>query len=99
MTCAQQAGLYMNIREEYPASNHQEDEPATDTKVDGRKKGPGRGRKSNHEKKAQHDQNEVEVKKSAFCDLHTPIDVLSPRTKKAVCGSNNSGKKLVKKKI
>ena len=82
----------MNIREELapPGGNEPHEASLDDSKMDGRKK---KGRKSNMEKKSQSEHNEVEVRKSAFCDLHTPLDILnkSPYNKKNADGLGQSG--------
>lgn len=63
VTCAQQAGLYMNINEEL-----------VDQKVN---------RKKNRQKNANNSGN-IELKRRAYCDIHTPIETLSPRTRKSI---------------
>jgi bromodomain and PHD finger-containing protein 1 len=69
VTCAQSAGLYMNIKEE----TVELDETQTNQK---KKKGrPSSNQNANNSSLA-------EVRKQAFCDIHTPLDVLSPRTQK-----------------
>ena len=58
----------MNVKEECP----REDEELNEPKVDGRKK---KGRRSNMEKKNHAESEETEVRRLAFCDLHSPLDL------------------------
>ena len=68
VTCAQQAGLYMSIKEEY--SHDIEKSVTADTS---RKK---KGRQSNSNKNNQNEDSQVVVKKIAFCELHTPLETV-----------------------
>lgn len=71
VTCAQQAGLYMNIQEEGIE---------TDIHPRGRKKG-NRNTAIDHSPSS----SVGEVRKCSYCDIHTPLEVLSPKTRKSVC--------------
>lgn len=96
VTCAQQAGLVMNLKEESASNHRDEDEELPEEKVDGRKK-KGPGRRSNIEKKNAHENEETEVKRLAFCDIHTPLDIInkSPSNKKNLEELLKSGRENV----
>lgn len=80
VTCAQQAGLYMNINEEQV-----EEPPAhkSNSHWANRRKKNGKNRQSNNNNNTTANQS-VELKRRAYCDIHTPIETLSPRTRKAI---------------
>jgi len=94
VTCAQQAGLVMNLKEER-TNNHRDEEDQAESKIDGRKK-KGPGRRSNIEKKNMNETEETEVQRLAFCDLHTPLDIInkSPSNKKNLEELMKSGEKI-----
>lgn len=78
VTCAQQAGLYMNIREEIP-----------EEEVNARKKKNGKKNQKNGHNSSSGSLN-GEVRRCAYCDIHTPLEVLSPRTRKAIGVNGNT---------
>ncbi len=75
VTCAQQAGLYMNINEEQVEEN-------TSSHFAHRRKKSGKNRQNNNNNNISN--QSVELKRRAYCDIHTPIETLSPRTRKAI---------------
>jgi hypothetical protein len=78
--------LYLNIREDY-VDLDDSPPPASLKKSKGRKSA-GNGQKSANSSGAS--SSAGLVRKCAYCHIHTPLDVLSPRTRKAIESSSSA---------
>ena len=85
VTCAQQAGLYLNVREEY--MEPEPSPPATNNKKSSARKSIGSSRRDTNttvNSSASSGGAVGEVRKCSYCHIHTPLDVLSPKTRKSI---------------